>query len=97
MSKTVFDIIRKPITTEKGTLLTEKENKYLFKVDKKATKPQIKRAIEKIFNVKVKDVNVAIVRGKNKRIGKFMGKQQNWKKAIISLAEGHKINIFEGV
>ena len=92
------DVIIKPlIMTEKGENLREGQNKVLFQVALKASKTEIKAAIEKLFNVGVLDVNTLIVRGKTSRIGRKMGKRPNWKKAIVSLKDGDTIEFFEGV
>jgi large subunit ribosomal protein L23 len=89
-------IIKKPLITEKGTALME-ENKYLFKVDKKANKSEIKKAVETLFKVKVLEVNTMTVPGKAKRVGRYLGHTSDWKKAIVKLAEGNRIEFFEGV
>ena len=73
------------------------ENKYTFKTDKKANKIEIKRAVEEIFNVKVVDVKTMIVKGKVKRMGRYQGKRPDWKKAIVTLQAGDKIEIFDGM
>jgi len=90
------DIIVRPLISEKSSDLME-ENKYTFVVSGKANKIEIKRALEEIFEVKVKSVNTANFKGKTKRLGRFPeGKQASWKKAIITLAEGSKpIELFE--
>lgn len=88
-------IILEPVITEKATKLKD-QNKYLFKVLKKASKRQIKLAIEEIFKVKVESVNTQLVKGKLKRLGRFEGKRPDWKKAVVKLKEG-KIELFEGV
>ncbi len=87
-------IIIRPLITEKNTnwmLL----NKYSFEVDRFATKPQIKRAIENIFNVHVTNVHTMNVRGKKRRRGREFGYTRDWKKAIVTLAEGDRIELFE--
>ncbi len=89
------DIIRKPIISEKSYDLTE-QRKYTFEVDKRATKPQIRQAIEEIFNVDVTSVNTMNRLGKMKRQGWTSGRRPSWKKAIVTLREGDKIEIFEG-
>ena len=86
-------IIRKPSLTEKTTVLRE-DNKYVFQVDKDATKTEIKEAVEALFDVKVVAVNTMNVNGKKKRMGKFIGKRADWKKAIVKLAEGQSIDQF---
>lgn len=87
-------IIRSPSITEKSTELRYSENKYVFKVAKSATKTQIKEAVIALFDVKVESVNTLVVKGKKKRMGRFVGKRADWKKAIVKLAEGQKIDEF---
>lgn len=87
-------IIRSPSITERNTILRSDFNKYVFKVDKRSNKKEIKIAIEKLFNVKVESVNTMIVKGKKKRMGRFTGFQSDWKKAIVKLAEGQSIDKF---
>lgn len=89
------DIIRRPLVTEKSTDLMA-ENKYVFEVDVKANKSEIKRAVEKIFDVKVAQVNTMRVQGKLKRFGRYSGYRPDRKKAIVKLTEDSKaIEIFE--
>lgn len=90
-------IILRPLVTEKSTDLRVKEDKYAFEVDLKANKPEIKKAIEELFKVNVVGVHTMIVHGKVKRMGRFEGKRPNWKKAIVSLKKGEKIDFFETV
>ena len=90
------DIIKKPIVTEKSTRLMEM-NKYCFVVDRRANKIQIKEAIETIFNVRVLDVNTMQMLGKMKRMGRHEGRRPNWKKGIVTLEPGSRIEFFEGV
>ena len=90
------DVILAPLITEKGTYLRE-EGKYIFKVNPKATKIQIKEAVRRLFNVKVVDCTVMNVNGKPKRLRYKAGMTSSWKKAIVKLAEGVTIKIFEGV
>lgn len=89
-----YEVLIKPIITEKTTGLME-ENKYTFKVDKKANKIEIKHAVEKIFKVDVIDVKTMNVSGKKKRQGIHVGLTSSWKKAIVTLAEGQRLPIFE--
>lgn len=91
-----YEVLRKPIVTEKSTLL-QGQNKYIFEVAKDSNKPQIKEAVEKAFNVKVLSVNVMIVPGKTKRVGRRLAKAPDWKKAVVTLYQGEKIEFFEGV
>ena len=95
--KTVYDIIRKPLFTERTTHLQEKENAYTFEVAKDCNKIEVKQAVEKIFNVKVKKVNISNYEGKMKRLGRFEGRRSSWKKAIVFLADDHKIDFYENV
>ena len=90
------DIVIKPVVTEKSIGLME-NNKYVFKVALSANKIEIKKAIEEIFKVKVVDVNTVRVKGKEKRMGRSVGKTSDYKKAIVQLAEGDSIEIFEGL
>lgn len=89
-------LIKRPVITEKTTKLME-ENKYCFMVDPKANKTQIKQAIEAIFNVKVESVNTNNILGKMKRMGRYMGRRPSWKRAIVTLKKGNRIEFFEGV
>lgn len=93
----IYNVIKKPLLTEKGTDLKEGMNKYLFEIDRRANKIEVKSAVEKIFNVKVDAVHTISVKGKNKRVGRSFGKESNWKKAIVTLRAGEKIEIIEGV
>jgi large subunit ribosomal protein L23 len=89
-----YQIIIRPLVTEKNTNLMEL-NKYSFEVDRNANKPQIKQAIETIFSVSVTNVHTMNVRGKLRRRGREFGYTRDWKKAIVTLAEGDRIEIFE--
>lgn len=90
-------VIKRPLLlTEKGNALREKENKYLFEVARGANKIEIKDAVETLFNVKVEDVHTMIVRGRIRRMGRGHAKTQNWKKAIVQVAEGETIDLGEG-
>ena len=91
-----FDVIKKPIDTEKLNRLRARENKYGFEVALQASKTEVKQAVESLFKVKVVDVKTSIVRGKMRRIGRSQGMRPNWKKAIVTLKEGDAISIFEG-
>ena len=85
------DIIIRPVITERSVELLQKQNKYTFEVAKDANKIEIKRAIEELFGVKVAKVNTMIVPGKVRRRGTVVGRRPDWKKAIVTLAEGHRI------
>lgn len=93
----VYDIIRKPIVTEKSMMEIE-NNKYTFEVAKNATKAEIKAAVEEVFGVKVQRVNTMNMRGKMKRQGVHQGRRPSWKKAIVKLSEDSKsIEFFDGM
>ena len=87
-----FDIIYAPIITEKTAMLAQNENKFAFKVDPRANKTEIKQAIESIFKVKVVSITTANSHPKKKRVGKYTGMTDKYKKAIVKLAEGNSIN-----
>ena len=93
----LHQIIKKILVTEKSNLDRETANKYHFEVDRRANKVEIGHAVEKLFKVKVTDVRVFHVLGKKKRMGKVMGQKSSWKKAIVTLAEGSRIEVAEGV
>lgn len=95
--KIEHEVLKGPMLTEKGTLLKEMDNKLLFKVAKGANKIEIKNAVEKIFKVKVERVTTMNFKGKKKRMGRYEGKRQDWKKAIVKLKEGEKLDFIEGV
>ena len=92
----LYEVLRQPLITEKNTNL-QAQNKYAFEVDGKANKPQIKQAVEKSFKVKVTAVNVLTMPGKTKRVGRQLTQTHSWKKAIVTLKPGDKIEFFEGV
>ena len=91
-----YDVILSPVITEKATLASE-HNKVVFKVASKATKPQIKEAVEKLFDVKVKSVNTLVRKGKNKMFRGNFGSQSDVKRAIVTLEEGHRIDVTTGL
>ncbi len=90
-------IILRPIVTEKGSAIRDRENKYLFSVVRDANKIEIKQAVESLFGVKVKSVKTMVMHGKVKRMGIFEGKRPDWKKAVVTLEEGQTIDLFEQV
>ena len=92
-----YQVVLKPLLTEKGTRLKEEGNQYLFQVAKTANKIEIKQAIEQLFKVTVLDVRTLQVQGKAKRLGRFQGRRPDWKKAIATLKEGDSIELYEGV
>lgn len=91
----MHDMLLKPIITEKTTMLMS-DGKYTFKVPLHANKIEIRKAVESVFNVKVKSVATIRVLGKVKRMGKFEGKRSDYKKAVVTLQEGETIEFFEG-
>jgi large subunit ribosomal protein L23 len=91
-----YRVLLRPLITEKSTVLAQ-EGKYAFQVDPRANKIQIREAVEQAFNVRVRKVNVMNVRGKWRRVGRSRGISPDWKKAVVTLAEGDKIELFEGV
>lgn len=88
-----YDIIRNPIITEKGKMTLGPQNKYLFEVSHCANKVQIRKAVEEIYKVKVESVNTLITAGKRKRVRHAEGKTPDWKKAVVTLKEGSKIDL----
>ncbi len=90
------DVVRRPLITEKSERGRETDQQYAFEVHQEATKIQVKTAVEKLFGVHVTAVRTSIARGKNKRVGRSMGRRPNWKKAIVTLKEGETISLFEG-
>jgi len=95
--KNIYDVLISPLLTEKGTLMKERENKVLFKVANAANKIEIKKAVEEIFKVKVDNVSTMNFQGKKKRMGKYAGRRSDWKKAIVTLKKGEKLDFIEGV
>ena len=92
--KPLYEIIRKPLITEKANLLKDEAQVVSFEVARTANKIEIKQAIEKAFDVKVKSVNTIRLRGKVKRVGMNIGQRNNWKKAYVTLEEGHNIDFY---
>ena len=90
-------VIVRALITEKGASLREKGNKYIFHVDREANKIEVKKAVERIFNVHVTAVRTMNVAGKEKRLGRYVGHRPDWKKAIVSLRTGETIELFEQV
>jgi large subunit ribosomal protein L23 len=90
-------VIRRALITEKGTVLRELRNQYFFEVARDATKIDIKRAVEKIFSVKVDQVRTQQLQGKVKRMGRYQGRRSDWKKAIVTLKPDQKIELFEQI
>ena len=96
MNERYYDIIVSPVITEKATMASE-ANQVIFKVASNATKPQVKEAVEKLFDVKVKAVNTLNRKGKTKRFRGVAGRQSDFKKAIVTLEEGHSIDVTTGL
>jgi large subunit ribosomal protein L23 len=92
----LYEVLRRPLITEKSTVL-QAQNKYAFEIADDANKPQVKQAVENAFKVKVTGVNVVTMPGKTRRIGRRLIQTRSWKKAIITLQSGDKIEFFEGV
>ena len=92
----LYEVLRRPLITEKNTIL-QAQGKYAFEVAGEANKHQIKQAVEKAFNVKVNTVNVMMVHGKMRRMGRREVMTPSWKKAVVTLEPGQKIGFFEGV
>ncbi len=97
MKQGPYDVLIKPLLTEKLTALREAGNKIGFLVKPDANRVQIKRAVESALKVRVERVNVMNVRGKMKRLGRFVGRRAGWKKAIVTLKEGEKLELYESV
>lgn len=91
----IRNIIKKPLVTEKASILKEKDNKYTFMVDKNANKFQIKQAVETLFKVKVESVHTSNYAGKEKRMGMHSGYRSDWKKAIVKLGKGQEIQMVD--
>ena len=88
-------VIERPVLTERSTVLKEKYNQYVFRVSPRATKPEIKRAVEELFKVTVEGVRAMMVGGKYRRQGRFGGYRPDWKKAVVTLKAGQKIDFAE--
>jgi large subunit ribosomal protein L23 len=93
----IHEIIKRPLITEKTSIQKELFNKVTFEVDRRANRIEIKQAIESIFNVRVASVKTMQITGKTKQRGRITGKRRDWKKAIVTLMPGERIDFFEGV
>lgn len=93
----IYDVIKKPLITEKGTKLKEENNTIILQVSTEANKMDIKRAVETVFKVKVADVRTITFKGKKKRLGARQGVRSDWKKAVVTLKEGETVEYLEGV
>jgi len=96
MNKKAFEILRRPLITEKSTTEKETSNKLVFEVDQRANKIEIKQAVEQMFKVNVLNVRTMMMRGKKKRVGRFLTKQPDWKKAMVTIKPGQRVEFFEG-
>jgi len=92
-----YQIIKGPLITEKSTIQKELNNQLTFEVDRRANRVEIRHAVEKVFDVRVKQVRTMQIKGKVKRVGRTLGKRRDWKKAVVTLAKGENIEFFEGV
>ncbi len=95
MIKSFYDIIKRPLITEKAVVAKEMFGRYSFEVALTASKPVVRKAVEDFFKVKVQEIKTMIIHGKKRRIGRYSGKRPNWKKAIVTLEKGQKIDLFE--
>ncbi|MDP8255540.1 MAG: 50S ribosomal protein L23 [Candidatus Alcyoniella australis] len=91
-----YQVIRRPVITEKTNLAKDSANQFVFEVMRDANKVEIRKAVEELFNVTVVDVQTMVINGKTKRVGRNMGKRKTWKKALVKLAAGETIDFFEG-
>ena len=91
-----YEVLRRPVITEKSTMLSD-IGQYVFEVAGQANKIEVKRAVEEIFKVRVRAVNISHMRGKMRRMGRTQGMTPGWKKAIVSLEPGYRIELFQGV
>lgn len=96
MNKKAYEILRRPLITEKSTTEKETSNKLVFEVDQRANKIEIKQAVEQMFKVNVLDVTTMMMRGKKKRVGRFLTKRPDWKKAMVTIKPGQRVEFFEG-
>lgn len=94
LNKQTYDVIVRPLVTEKSSALKAEANKVVFEVKRQANKIDVKNAVEKLFDVKVTDVTTMVVRGKHKRVGTSFGRKSNWKKAVVTLAKGTDLDVF---
>jgi large subunit ribosomal protein L23 len=94
---TLYEVLKKPLITEKSTTQKETMNQLSFEVDRSANKVEIRRAVEKVLNVRVLNVRTIQMKGKVKRVGRVQGKRRGWKKAVVTLAPGEHVEFFEGV
>jgi len=93
--RSIYEVVKKPIISEKSTALAEVAGRYTFEVAPRANKQEIKDAVQQLFNVKVREVRTLVMQGKVKRVGRFQTKRPNWKKAMVTLEAGQKIDFFQ--
>jgi large subunit ribosomal protein L23 len=94
--KEFYQVIEAPLLTEKGTMIGEESNQFLFRVPRQANKTEIREAVEKLFNVQVEKVRTLNYLGKTRRVGRSLGRRPAWKKAYVKLAAGQRIDFFAG-
>jgi len=92
--KTLYEVLKRPLLTEKSSALKAEANKVTFEVARGANKIEIQQAVESLFDVKVTDVQTMVYRGKPKRVGRSIGRRQNWKKAVVTLEQGADLDVF---
>jgi large subunit ribosomal protein L23 len=92
-----YQVLKRPLITEKGTRQKEQSNQMVFEVDRRANRVMVRNAVESIFGVKVLSVNLMNVKGKERRVGRNVGRRPDWKKAIVRLGPGENIEFFEGI
>ncbi len=97
MNEKTYRILKRPLVTEKSTTEKEAHNKLYFEVDRRANKIEIRQAVERIFKVNVLEVATMNMKGKRKRVGRFFTKKPDWKKAIVTIKPGQRVEFFEGV
>ena len=95
--KRIDHVIIRPLMTEKATMASEADNTFVFEVGCNTTKLEIKEAVQSLFGVRVEKVRTMVVRGKMKRFGRYYGKRSNWKKALVTVADGEDLNFYTGL
>ena len=91
-----YEIIKRPVITEKTSIQKENHRQITFEVDRRANRVELRRAVERLFNVRVAAVRTAQVKGKVKQRGRIIGKRRDWKKAVVTLMPGERVDFFEG-
>jgi len=92
-----YEVLKRPVVTEKSNYMADVNNAYVFEVDMRANKHLVREAVEEVFDVTVENVRIMKVKGKARRFGRHIGRTSDWKKAIVTLAAGDSISFFEGV